>query len=963
MNPPERSEHPPGRPKGESRSAQHEGLSEHPPGRPKGESRSAQHEGLSEHPPGRPKGGSRSAQHEGLSEHPPGRPKGESRSAQHEGNPGIPGLSRRVRLTILAGAALFLIVLALVASSLIAQGRQAALDNALQDANRIVAGAESSLNRNLLSIDILLAGMAEVLQTSQLILDWIDLEQAARLMRTADYQNLLISHLALMTPDGAVVVSSERIGRHLPLDLPDGFLAEVMAQRVPTLIISAPVISSSSSEPVLYMARTLKLADSSRLVVLAEVRVLLLTAIMSQGVTIPGLEITLERSDGQLLCSVPPAAALTGVRLSPELPVLLAQAGNNFVPGRLSQQPAILVARPTLYSDISISAGVPIVAALANWRDDRALVLTVAAPIALLILAVAALSLRYLGRLGQARMQILEGKAQLEATLDAMPDSLLELGLDGQYYSSHAPHPILLAAAPGLFANGRVSDHLPQNAAQAIMQALHQANETGSSSGTQFELHHGGTQNWFELSVSRRAGGDNASPRFIVISRDITAGKSAAQEIEQLAFFDPLTRLPNRRLLMDRLQHALASSARSGRLGALMFMDLDHFKTINDTLGHDVGDLLLQQVAQRLHACVRETDTVARLGGDEFVVIFEDLDMPAANAAAQIEHIGEKVLAALNRPYEMDQHTLVSTPSIGVTLFNGHEQGLDDLLKQADIAMYQAKTSGRNAIRFYDPVMQAAIAARSSLERDLRTALELEQFMLYYQAQVSEHGHIVGAEVLIRWNHPVRGMVPPMEFIPMAEEAGLILPIGLWVLKTACAQLRAWQTHPRLQEMALAVNVSARQFRAGDFVQQVANVLQQTGANPHRLKLELTESLVLDDVHDTVSKMNQLKTLGVRFSMDDFGTGQSSLSYLTQLPLDQLKIDQSYVRNIGVKSTDAIIIQTIIGLASKLGMEVIAEGVETNAQRAFLLAHGCSIYQGYLLGRPAPLDQFVQAVG
>jgi len=258
--------------------------------------------------------------------------------------------------------------------------------------------------------------------------------------------------------------------------------------------------------------------------------------------------------------------------------------------------------------------------------------------------------------------------------------------------------------------------------------------------------------------------------------------------------------------------------------------------------------------------------------------------------------------------------------------------------------------------------MQATIAARSSIEHDLRATVEQERFMLHFQAQVNEDGRVVGAEVLIRWNHPVRGMVPPMDFIPLAEETGMILPIGNWVLRTACEQLRTWQAHPRLQAMELAVNVSARQFRVEDFVQQVASVLQQTGAHPSRLKLELTESLVLDDVRDTVAKMNQLKALGVRFSMDDFGTGQSSLSYLTQLPLDQLKIDQSFVRNIGVKSTDAIIIQTIIGLASKLGMEVIAEGVETAAQRAFLLAHGCTIYQGYLLGRPSPLAQFEQAV-
>ena len=885
-----------------------------------------------------------------------------SGNVPRDGAPASSGLSRRVRLTILAGATMFLAILALVAATLITQGRHAALDSAERDANRFVAGAESALNRNLLSIDILLASTDEVLRASSLVLEWLDIELAARQLRASDNQNLLVSHLALVTPQGEIIASSNRVGRQIALDLPDDFLAEVLRQRVPTLTISSPVISFSSSEPVLYMARSIKLADSSRIVALAEVRVPLLGSVISQGVTIPGLEITLERGDGQLLSSVPAAEAQIGVMLKPPLPALVRDKGTAYAPARLSQQAAIVVTRPTLYGDISVAASVPIEAALQNWRDDRALILIVASPIALMILVVAALSLRYLGRIAQARSQILDGKAQLEATLDAMPDSLLELGLDGQYYNSHAPHPTLLAVAPGLFTNGRITDHLPASAAQAIMQALQQANDTGSSTGTQLALKYGSAETWFELSVARKGLDTTASPRFIVISRDITAGKSAAREIEQLAFFDPLTQLPNRRLLMDRLQHALASSARSGRLGALMFMDLDHFKTINDTLGHDVGDLLLLQVAKRLRACVREADTVARLGGDEFVVMLEELDMPAPNAATQTELIGEKILATLNQPYLLDQHSMISTPSIGVTLFNGHSHSLDDLLKQADIAMYQAKTSGRNAIRFYDPFMQAAIATRTSLERDLRAALEQQQFSLYFQAQVNQQGTVVGAEVLLRWKHPQRGMVPPMDFIPLTEETGLILPIGQWVLRTACLQLKTWQDQARMQELELAVNVSARQFRDTDFVQQVAQALQKTGANPARLKLELTESLVLDDVGDTVTKMVQLKALGVRFSMDDFGTGQSSLSYLTQLPLDQLKIDQSFVRNIGVKATDGIIIQTIIGLASKLGMEVIAEGVETTAQREFLQRNGCTICQGYLLGRPMPVEQFEETL-
>ena len=867
-------------------------------------------------------------------------------------------LPRRVRLTILAGAALFLIVLALVASTLISQGRQAALADAERNAVRFVAGAESSLNRNLLSIDILLASMDQVLQLSELVAEWIDTERSGRLMRASDTQNLLVSRLVLMTVEGRILASSEAAGKPQQLDLPTGFLSQVMAHRVPTLTISSPVISSASIEPALFMARAIRMADSSRVIVLAEVRVPLLTSIMSQGVAIPGLEITLERSNGLLLCSEPPLDELTDVRLSPPLPALMAGSEIRRAASRLTQQPAIVVARPTLYSDVSITASVPIESALIDWREDRALILVVAFPIALMILAVTALSLRYLSRLGQARAQILDGKARLEATLDALPDSLLELGLDGQYFSSHAPHPTLLAVAPALFAHGKIADHLPEPAARVIADSLREANTHGSSFGKQFMLKHGSAETWFELSVARKTGGEIDSERFIVISRDITAGKMSAQEIEQLAFYDPLTRLPNRRLLMDRLQQALASSARSGRLGALMFMDLDHFKTINDTLGHDVGDLLLRQVADRLRACVREADTVARLGGDEFVVMLEDLDMPAPNAAAQVKRIGEKMLTMLNQPYVLDRHTLISTPSIGVTLLDGHEQSMDELLKQADIAMYQSKTSGRNAIRFYDPHMQATITERTSLESDLRTALEQAQFRLHFQAQVDHSGQVVGAEVLIRWQHPLRGLVPPMEFIPLTEETGLIHPIGQWVLRSACEQLRQWDGHPRLGALELAVNVSARQFRVADFVHHVARALQETGVRPGRLKLELTESLVLDDVQDTVAKMNQLKALGVRFSMDDFGTGQSSLSYLTQLPLDQLKIDQSFVRNIGVKAADGIIIQTIIGLASKLGMEVIAEGVETAIQRDFLQLHGCTVYQGYLLGRPVPLEQF-----
>ena len=449
---------------------------------------------------------------------------------------------------------------------------------------------------------------------------------------------------------------------------------------------------------------------------------------------------------------------------------------------------------------------------------------------------------------------------------------------------------------------------------------------------------------------------------YVATMLDITQRKAAAEEIERLAYHDPLTGLPNRRLLMDRLQQALASSARTGRNGALLFLDLDHFKVLNDTLGHDFGDLLLGQVAQRLSSAVREGDTVARLGGDEFVVLLEDMSEQAIEAAEQSKNVGEKVLSQLSQPYGIASRHHHSSCSIGAVLFNGQHQSVDELLKQADLAMYDAKTAGRNALRFFDPQMQASVSARADMERELLVALAEQQFVLHYQPQVTHQGQVVGAEALIRWQHPRRGLVSPMEFIPLAEETGQILPIGLWVLKSACAQLKHWESVAGARAWRIAVNVSARQFHQTDFVAQVVAVLQQTGARPQLLKLELTESVVLNDVADASAKMNTLKALGVSFALDDFGTGQSSLSYLTQLPLDQLKIDQSFVRHMDVRPNDALMVQTIIGMAHNLGLEVIAEGVETQAQRALLEQHGCTLYQGYLFGRPVPLQEFERSL-
>ena len=446
------------------------------------------------------------------------------------------------------------------------------------------------------------------------------------------------------------------------------------------------------------------------------------------------------------------------------------------------------------------------------------------------------------------------------------------------------------------------------------------------------------------------------------LRREVAERKMADDEIRNLAYHDALTRLPNRRLLFDRLQHAIAASSRSGRYCALLFIDLDNFKTLNDTLGHDAGDLLLQEVSRRLATCLREGDTAARLGGDEFVVLLENLSENAQEAATQAETTGEKIHGALNQTYQLANHEYNGTPSIGVTLFTDHQDTVDELLKRADLAMYHAKSAGRNALRFFDPQMQAVITTRATLEAGLREALLKQQFLLYYQAQVDSQGRVTGAEALLRWQHPQGELVSPMEFIPLAEDTGLILLVGRWVLETACAQLALWAACPELAHLMVAVNVSPREFHHKDFVEQVKSVLVTSGARPQRLKLELTESLLLHDVEDTIVKMTALRAEGVSFSLDDFGTGYSSLSYLKRLPLDQVKIDRSFVRDVLTDAYDSAIARSVIDLGRNLGLGVIAEGVESGAQRDFVAANGCQNYQGYLFSRPLPLHEFEKFV-
>lgn len=461
------------------------------------------------------------------------------------------------------------------------------------------------------------------------------------------------------------------------------------------------------------------------------------------------------------------------------------------------------------------------------------------------------------------------------------------------------------------------------------------------------------------LTVTAIKNAQQVVSHYVATLSDVTARKAADEQIMNLAFYDPLTHLPNRRLLMHRLAVALPASLGHQRKGALLFIDLDGFKTINDTLGHLQGDLLLEQVAARLTSCVRDGDTVARLGGDEFVVMLEQLSEEVSTAANEAEATAEKILATLDHLYPMSPAPCRITCSIGITLFgvDPHET-LGEPMKRADLAMYQAKAGGRNTLRFFDPQMQTIVTTRLALENGLREAINQRELRLHYQPQIEGAGRLVGVEALVRWQRPLHGLVLPAEFIAMSEETGLILSLGHWVLQTACAQLASWAQRVEMSHLTMSVNVSASQMHQSDFVQEVLGVLERTGANPRRLKLELTESVMVSQIEDVIAKMGELEKDGVRFSLDDFGTGYSSLAYLKRMPLEQLKIDQGFVRDILTNPNDAAISKMVIVLAESIGLTVIAEGVETTGQRDFLASQGCHAYQGFLSSRPLPLEEF-----
>ena len=866
----------------------------------------------------------------------------------------------RIKPAIWLLAALFMAVLAGAAAWQTGSLRESAVRTSEEKVDRFVSGAEAALNHNMLSIDLLLSGAQDMLQLQP----HADVQGESRMLTVVARGNLLVSRVAVVDAQGRVRASSEPSGALQEMSLPTAFLASVVSSAAQRLYISTPVLSFATTQQVLYFARPLKGRDGQRLAVVAEVPLAKLANVLTQGHEVSGLEIVFEQNDGRRMLALPDLPEAGPLRAPHSDAPLPDRAWNT--PARISGVPALVASRQLVYPNLRLSVSLPEDQALERWEYERNMVAAAALVFCAMVLLAAAVAVVVFDRMAQARKDIADAKALLDQALESMVSGFVLL--DAQQRVAHWNRRFveLFPWMRGAMASGMpfrqvleqsVAHHLPVGSDAERQQwiALRLAQQQDGTGAHEQVLPDGHC-----IHVLERATPEGG---WVITYHDVTDLRRANEEIEHLAFYDPLTGLPNRRLLLDRLGRAPVLSQRSGKVGALLFLDLDHFKDLNDTLGHEVGDELLQAVAQRLLANVRVADTVARLGGDEFVVMLSDLSTSTQEAAALAQRIGEKILRGLSEPYVLRGHTHQGAASIGATLFGASAQSAIELLRQADIAMYQVKARRGNALCFFDPKMQTAINDRAQLEADLRQALVAQQLVLHYQPQATLQGDVIGAECLLRWQHPQRGMVPPGQFIAVAEESDLILHIGQWVLHSACTQLARWQEQPQWAHLQLSVNVSARQFRQSDFVHQVIETLQVTGARAHLLTLELTESLVLDNVEDAIDKMHQLRTKGVRFSVDDFGTGYSSLSYLTRLPLHQLKIDQSFVRNLGSRPSDDVIVQTIIGMGRNLDLEVIAEGVETEAQKAILAGHGCDLYQGYLLARPMPVADFERSLG
>lgn len=869
----------------------------------------------------------------------------------------IPQLPRSAARIVWCGVATMVAVLLVGALWLLHDMRASTREDSAQRLARFVHGAQNTLNRSLGAIDMLLVGVDDMLRLSGADMAEQETAYVQQVLQLAAKQNALISSLAVVKADGKLLAASDSQGNHRVVRVPSAWLQTVVhnAARGQALHISAPDEARTPTR-MLHIARALAhVSGAEPYVVVAQVPASSWVGLLMQGAALKDLDVTLQRVDGSVVLSVFQDGE---VNTPLGMPALAAKRPSEAAPAVLTETV------PLNHDQLLLTAALPMSTVLAHWMATRDAVLGGVLVFSLLLLLGAWFMQVYLRHMHQAQQQVLESQSTLHQTMDGIAAGFLQLDAQqhvvhwNQRYAEMFPWQLTTLVQGCLWKDVLVLAGTGGDPAlhseQVQLQRMQEAWATGEISCMELT-----TASGLTLQLSQR---DTPDGGHVITCEDITAIRMASAEIETLAFYDPLTGLPNRRLLLDRLAQATHLALRAGWLGALIFVDLNKFKVLNDTQGHEVGDLLLQEVAQRLRASIRVSDTVARLGGDEFVVMLCDLPQQMDEAGKLTEKIAEKMQRRLSEPYTLGTYVHRCSASLGVTLFGDQPVEVSELLKQADIAMYQNKTQQQVGVCFFEPHMQEVLHARARLEADLRYAIANDQFMLHYQPQFMADGRIDGIEALLRWEHPERGPLSPGQFIGVAEDSELIVQIGQWVLRTACRQLALWQQHPRLAGIHLAVNVSARQFHQQDFVEQVLGTIAESGIASSLLKLELTETLVIDDMDDSIAKMGALRAAGVRFSMDDFGTGQSSLSYLTRLPLSQLKIDQSFVRHLGEQHTHDVVAQTIIGMAHNLGLTVIAEGVEQQAQLDSLVRFGCQRFQGYFFSRPLPaaeLQSFV----
>ncbi|WP_158592261.1 EAL domain-containing protein [Noviherbaspirillum sedimenti] len=563
-----------------------------------------------------------------------------------------------------------------------------------------------------------------------------------------------------------------------------------------------------------------------------------------------------------------------------------------------------------------------------------------------------------ISRRKHAEIELRRRESQLATMIASLQDAVLVLDRAGHITMCHTPKDCRLGFLTQDVVGNAYGAVLPRELGRQLAQSIAAAADCQCTAQEEFDLELDGQRCCLQLTVNALAGADANPTGYLAVLQDITLRKLAEEEIRTLAFYDQLTRLPNQRMLRDRLRAALADSAHGKGVGALLFLDLDNFRRLEQAQGRSVGDLVLVEMARRIEQSVRSGGMVARLGGDKFLVLLENLGDSEVEAIRLAGMIGERIMAAVDSPVAVADSEYRISVSLGAVLFSGQRQGEEALLQQVELAMYSAKSKPGNALRFFEPEMQASALTRVALEQALYKGLALGEFFLLYQPQVDGAGHIVGAEALVRWQHPQDGVLAPGHFIPLAEDTGLIAPLGLHILETACRQLRHWQGNPATAHLSMAVNVSSRQFERSGFVEDIELLVQASGIDPHQLKLEITESLLLENTDSIVRKMTRLREIGISFSLDDFGTGYSSLAYLKRLPIDQLKIDQSFVRHAPGSSVDAAIIRSIMTLGSSLGIPVIAEGVETDAERRFLAEQGCTLFQGFYFGKPCVVADF-----